>query len=328
MALPFLRGAAGRYAVAVVCRPPVAAFLRAAGIEAIEAPGGWLGRAGLARDLKLGPEDATVCVWADTRAQILMRLTGAGTRVGFPMTFTNYYPADVPWGARRLRMGRILAGVAGGFGPLLTHALHRASRAQHHMEDWAQIADALGLVPDFRVPWIASDSRPPAGAEDFFTRMAGTSTLLVHPGGRLPEKRWPRFAELLEHLSHWKDIAVVILEPPGETAPRPAGKNQCVVRAGDWPEVFALFQAVDAVVCNDSLASHLAAAFGKPVVTLFGSGSPDWFAPWGNRPLVVTPPGRRLFPFIDQGAPSGAVHLGAITVEQVESRLRAALNAG
>jgi ADP-heptose:LPS heptosyltransferase len=72
----------------------------------------------------------------------------------------------------------------------------------------------------------------------------------------------------------------------------------------------------------------LAAAFGKPVVTLFGSGNPDWFAPWGSEHLVVVPEGRVLYPIIDHGAPPGSVHLDEIQVDQVERRLRTALNAG
>jgi heptosyltransferase-2 len=56
----------------------------------------------------------------------------------------------------------------------------------------------------------------------------------------------------------------------------------------------------DAVLCHDSFPAHLAAALGKPVVTIFGSGEPDWFAPFNNRQRVVQKRVCPLHPCIDR----------------------------
>ncbi len=332
MALPFLRGAGERRRTTVVCRPPVAEFLRAAtrNIEIREAADSWPALAIQARALRLGKSDAAACVWADARAHILMALTGAGTRAGFPMTPRNYYAAELPWRRRRLVFGQFLTAAAKILlgRRMLTHPLDRASPSQHHMRDWEQLAQALGLTPETTTPWLPADSALPTEAAGFLASQGGRKIILLHPGGRLPTKRWPYFSELLARLAPRDDLAVLILQPPGEQAPEPHGPNQRIIRVPDWPGLFATFQAADAVVCNDSLASHLAAALGKPVVAVFGSGNPAWFAPWNNFHLVAATDLCKFRPCIDRCVMPSVVCLESVTVELVESRLRTALNAG
>lgn len=332
MALPFLRGAGKNRRVSVVCRAPVAEFLRAAirDVEILAAADSWFALAMQARALRLGKSDAAACVWADARAQVLMALSGAGTRAGFPMTPRNYYAAELPWRRRRLLFGKFLTATAAVFsgGPVLTHPLDRASPNQHHTQDWEQLAQALGFAPDCSFPWLSTCAPPPADAADFLNTQAGRKILLLHPGGRLPTKRWPFFPELLARLAQRDDLSVIIIQPPGETAPKPAGPRQRLITAADWPALFSLFQAADAVVCNDSFASHLAAALGKPVVAVFGSGNPDWFAPWENRSLVAATDLCKFRPCIDRCVMPSVVCLESVTIELVESRLRTALNAG
>jgi ADP-heptose:LPS heptosyltransferase len=330
MAIPFLRGAEEKFDVTVLCREPVAHLLRECGLacKILAAPVGWAGLARRARSLALGPADAAACVWADTRAHLLMALSGAGTRAGLPMITRNYYAPEIPWRRRRLIIGRALASAAGLFRPLLTVSVLRDSPSQHHMQDWEQLAESLRFVPRYETPWIKPASALDPATASFLEAQQGRKIVLLHPGGRLPAKRWPFFDQLARRLADAPDLATVIVRPPGEPAPAPCGARQFACDAAGWPQLLSLFHRADAAVCNDSAAAHLAAAMGKPVVAIFGSGNPDWFSPWGNRHLAVAPEGKELYPIIDHGAPPGSIHLDAIPVELVESRLRTALNAG
>jgi len=79
--------------------------------------------------------------------------------------------------------------------------------------------------------------------------------------------------------------------------------------------------AVDALVCHDSLPGHLAAALGKPVVTVFGSGEPDWFSPWGNRERAVQKRVCPLHPCIDRCGMDSYLCLDAVSVDDVVAKV-------
>ena len=120
---------------------------------------------------RLAPEIA-VCSWADARVEWLMRWSGAPRRIGFPMTRMNYYASRVPWRTRYLRWGRLLS-LAGSIlsgGRLLTGRLSRRSEHQLHLEDWRQVADALGFDCDVSVPWLAAPSGCESPVESILAR--------------------------------------------------------------------------------------------------------------------------------------------------------------
>lgn len=48
-----------------------------------------------------------------------------------------------------------------------------------------------------------------------------------------------------------------------------------VTGATDWPETVAVIAGADVVLANDSVASHIAAAVGTPVATVFASTAPS-----------------------------------------------------
>jgi len=303
MALPFLRAAESRYEITIVCHPPVANLLRQAtnNIQILEAPSSWLALAKMARDLRLTTTDAAACVWADARAHLLMLLSGAGVRAGFPMTRGNYYGANIPWRKRRLLFGKFLTTTTARLAnsPLLTHPLHRKTSSQSHLDDWTQLTQSLGFEPDLTLPWITHREHHLLGPiTEFLNKQTGRPVVVVHPGGRLTTKRWPYFQALLQTLAAGSDPAVLIVQPPGEEAPHPCSERQILTPTTDIPSLMALFHIVDAAICNDSFASHLAAAMGKPVVTIFGPairiGSHLFKTPKMSSPPMRVPSGPAL----------------------------------
>jgi len=327
MALPFLRSASLVRECTVFCRPGVAGFLREAspGCGIVECSG-W--PEVFLRLPKLRACDAAVCAWPDTRAHLAMRWSGAGTRIGFRVNARNFYGAARPWRQRRLFAGGLATRVLSLTGPLLTHPLDRAPEGQTHCSNWSQIAEVIGCSPDFSFPWLPVPEAP-LELRDFIksSREAGMRVLAMHAGGRLPGKRWPleHFQTLLGYWLPRSNIAVVIVKPPGEVSPHPLVPSQRVFESPDPASLAALFAGVDGVLCNDSFASHLAAAVGVPVVTVFGSGDPAWFAPFGNERLAAVSGACPFRPCVDRCIQPSYLCLENVSIRLVEEKLSAML---
>jgi len=333
MALPFLRAAARQYSVFIYCTPPVAGMLEAfvPGMHISPAADGWPARfwQGFTQLRKLRPAVA-LSAWSDSRTQLLGWLSGAKARIGFPMTPSNYYGAETPWRQRRLKIGCVVERIFAACGvTLLTSPLYRSSITESHFSNWHRLAESLNLTLATDPPWLDATTFPlPDTLRDFVTthRKAGRPIWVLHPGGRLPTKRWPqeRFQELLKGplASH----AVIIVEPPGESAPSPVGEYQVSIAASRHQELAATLRCADFVLCNDSYPAHLAAALGKKTFTIFGSGEPAWFAPYGNAERVIQKDVCPFHPCIDRCVMPSFVCLEAVSTAQVESRLQEATN--
>jgi ADP-heptose:LPS heptosyltransferase len=333
MSLPFVRGALARYDVHVLCRPasrqvyellavppkihtwnPPWADEQACSARAAIASARDEGR--VLRPLEFA---AAVCAWADARVEILMEETGAKRRIGFPMTPGNYYAADVPWRRRRRWLGRLLESAWSIRHPrraLLTDKLHRTSDRQPHLVCWEQLAEALDVTCDYAVPWIKTPDAAP-------TRQTARPLLAVHARARLPSKQWPdeKWRELLGRQEVGEQFELIELVPPGIEPVAPAFARS--LPTPDLPALVEALRRADAVLCHDSLPAHLAAALGKPVVTIFGSGEPDWFAPWQNRARVVQRRVCPLHPCIDRCGMDRYLCLDSIPVSDVLAQLAA-----
>jgi heptosyltransferase-1/heptosyltransferase-2 len=57
---------------------------------------------------------------------------------------------------------------------------------------------------------------------------------------------------------------------------------------GAW---LAAIEGADAVVANDSAATHAAVGFGRPLVAIYGATDPAAVGPFGRPECVVAPPG-------------------------------------
>lgn len=314
MALPFLRGSRAVYDPVVYCRENIAKFLRVAipDVEVCGVSGGWRSRLRVLRAAeRLGDRDAAACVWPDSRAHVLMMLSGAGLRAGFPVTKNNFYASHLAWRKRRLIVGRGIEALGKIVfqKPLLNRSVNKEEDRQHHVESWRQLANALGFALDTSIPWIPWTVRSGGG-------------LLLHAGGRLPGKRWQGFPALLE--GALRDRDVTILAPPDEEHPTPVGPRHRILTTPDFPSLLDAVAAADALVANDSFVAHLAGALGKPVVTIFGSGEPDWFAPYGecNRDRAVISRVCPHHPCIDRCLMPRFVCLEGVSVAQVEAAIR------
>jgi ADP-heptose:LPS heptosyltransferase len=151
---------------------------------------------------------------------------------------------------------------------------------EHEVHRWCRlVAEGLGVAADPDALDLAVPAVPPP--------LAGAA--VVHPGAAHPGRRWPadRFAAVARHLAG-RGHDVRITGGPAEAAlaasiAELAGLGEEAVLAGRTSslELAAVIAAARVVVSGDTGVAHLASAYRRPSVVLFGPVSP---ALWGPPP--------------------------------------------
>jgi ADP-heptose:LPS heptosyltransferase len=151
---------------------------------------------------------------------------------------------------------------------------------EHEVARWCRlVAEGLGVTADADALDLAVPPVEPPVRD----------VAVVHPGAAYPGRRWPpdRFAAVARHLADAGDD-VRITGGPAEvelarSVASAAGLGDDAVLAGRTTslELAAVVAAARVVVCGDTGVAHLATAYRRPSVVLFGPVSP---ALWGPPP--------------------------------------------
>lgn len=109
----------------------------------------------------------------------------------------------------------------------------------------------------------------------------------IHAFASAPEKAWPsdRFLAVARQLKE-SGLKPVFLAGPADDV-SPFGEFE-VHRNAPLSEVKSILSGAQLFVGNDSGPAHIAAAFGVPVVVLFGPSNPVTWAPWRTEAQVLT----------------------------------------
>jgi ADP-heptose:LPS heptosyltransferase len=158
-----------------------------------------------------------------------------------------------------------------------TAGMPRFEAAEHEVERWCRLLREVGIPADAGRLGLP---RPPRGDEG----LAGATVL--HPGASAPARRWPaeRFAAVAAaEKSAGRRVVVTGGAdelPLAREVARLAGISEKSVLAGmtDLLSLASVVAEAGRVVCGDTGLAHLATAFGRPSVVLFGPTSP---ASWG-----------------------------------------------
>jgi ADP-heptose:LPS heptosyltransferase len=189
-------------------------------------------------------------------------------------------------GAKR----RVGYGYAGG-GFLLTDVVVPDLTRPHQTELALQLLEYLG-IPIIRDGQLVNLSpKDEVFSLKFLTEHGiGMDDLVVgvHPGSRVPTRQWgeERFREVVKQLTEQHGAKVVWFAEPNSLPDQTSSRNFVSISL-PLREFLAVLSRCRFLVCNESGPMHLAAAVGVPVVSIFGSGFPEWYRPLGEAHRIV-----------------------------------------
>jgi heptosyltransferase-2 len=206
--------------------------------------------------------------------------------------------ALVPWLAGiPVRLGK----TGDGRALMLTHRFPKALQPAgvHQSENYRAILEYFGISGSIKSQLLVTTADEDAAIA---SRLAGNGiekgdfVLGINPGATYGSaKRWypDRFAVVARTLAEEWGAKVVITGGPGETAiaadiERNLAGN-CLNMAGRTSvrELMALIKRCNFFITNDSGPMHLAAAFGVPLVAIFGSTDHSTTYPLSDTAIVV-----------------------------------------
>jgi len=186
----------------------------------------------------------------------------------------------------RLAMVHHVDGVDGARSPFPRWCDDIGERAR-----WVRLVGAFGVPADPDEVRLLSSPRR--------TDVCGAT--VVHVGAFYESRRWPidRFAAVARELER-RGHRVVFTGSAAERdraleVARSAGLERSAVLAGevDLAELAALIEDADLVVSADTGAAHLASAYARPSVVLFGPAAPEHWGPPPGPHEVLTDAGAR-----------------------------------
>jgi ADP-heptose:LPS heptosyltransferase len=161
----------------------------------------------------------------------------------------------------------------------------RVERTVHTAEHLASamfwLGAPMGEIPRaklvVRTPWGVPPGGPPYQA-------------VIHPVAATPEKTWHAsgFLAVAHRLKEMGMEPVFIGADDDDLTPFAAFPT---VSGAPLARIKSLLAGAALFVGNDSGPAHMAAAFGLPVVVIFGESNPAIWGPWRTAAEVITAPG-------------------------------------
>ena len=113
---------------------------------------------------------------------------------------------------------------------------------------------------------------------------------VLHPLASAPEKTWPasHFQDIAKYIENQHGLEPVFIAAAGENLE--PFRNWTCIQGANLEDVKSLLLGASIFIGNDSGPAHMAAAFGLPLVVLFGSSDPEIWHPWRTESVVLTDP--------------------------------------
>lgn len=166
---------------------------------------------------------------------------------------------------------------------------HRIPRAQDILGEERKVHTAEHLAS--AIFWLGAPRREVPRARLFTVGSAPSDSYAVfHPFASEPSKAWPaeRFLAIAGELKRTLGLKPVFLAGPGDESSVFTAFE--VWNSAPLERVKSLMAGAQLFIGNDSGPAHMAAAFGVPVVALFGDSDPAIWGPWRTQARVLTSP--------------------------------------
>jgi heptosyltransferase-3 len=153
----------------------------------------------------------------------------------------------------------------------------KVDRTVHTAEHLASAMFFLG-VPQSEIPKAILFTTP---------RPRPRPYAVLHPMASTQDKTWPfsNFLEVAEHIQRNLGIEPIFIGGASESLA--AFDQYTCISGASLEEVKSLLAGAALFVGNDSGPAHMAAAFGLPVVVLFGASDPAIWHPWQTASAVM-----------------------------------------
>ncbi|MDR3579880.1 MAG: lipopolysaccharide heptosyltransferase II [Oryzomonas sp.] len=170
---------------------------------------------------------------------------------------------------------------------------------RHEVRYYLNLVRHFGITGEDVVPRLCTTPTEDRAAEVMLAGegiLTGDRVIAINPGATYGSaKRWypDRFADVARRLAEEWRARIVLFGSPGEAdiaadIERRLG-GACLNMAGRTTvrELMALIKRSDFMVTNDSGPMHIAAAFGVPLVAIFGPTDHTGTAPYTDRAVIV-----------------------------------------
>jgi lipopolysaccharide heptosyltransferase I len=168
-----------------------------------------------------------------------------------------------------------------------THKVRTRGVERHAIERYLDVVEELGcgrgpVEFDFGVGDVVRTAvRQRVGPQPY---------CVLLPGTNWATKRWPveKFVNLAKRIEDGRGLRCVLAGGNDVTALVPPGSGvESLAGQTSLKELVALLEGAALVVANDSGPMHIAAALGRPLVSLFGPTNPVRTGPYGRLDTVL-----------------------------------------
>ncbi|MFZ4575609.1 MAG: glycosyltransferase family 9 protein [Phycisphaerales bacterium] len=246
----------------------------------VERSSGVLGPKFIAAKVRPRRYDSSLLLTNSFSTALIVRIAGIPRRIGYDRDARGLLLTD------RLRAPRRSGGDWAPI-PAVTYYMHAANcllDAAHPRE----LSQGTPLTNECLSLATTPDEEAAASAILAKANLAPDAPfVLLNPGGNNPAKRWPpdRFAALADHLHRAHGLTSLVNGSPAEADLVESIVNGCnaLTPVAGLPGLGITIGALKALakrarlmVTNDTGPRHLAAAFGVPVVSMFGPTDHRW----------------------------------------------------